>query len=190
MVSEKFKSKAKNIALKSFLFEMKKLKLYPYIVYITVIYLYSPKILNAIIPIITESSNKRIIDLETKNIFPKVLKRFETRIKNEFYHSSEKTEYQYLTCCVNSYIKFYLDNIICCHRDLRKDLDIEMIGRTIFIRAGKKIFGENFEFQEPVKPETYGDLFESLYGDVQKKLHDLLASRNFNYLASPDEIIF
>lgn len=182
MLTNKFKSKAKNIALKSFIYEMKRLRLYN-------------KVMQSTVGMLTNKSNRadkfvksmntelmrphfHSLFLRKKELFKKVLEKMDLQIEYNFKHSKNKDEYNYLVHCVNTFIQVYIEWVIGKHVGITEK-DLGLIGEKVFDRAGKKIFGKEFEIKAPQTSKINNKIDPSKPSYTKSELLDLLLSSDF-----------
>ena len=158
MVSNNFKSKAINIAFKSFI---KEIEIKGWYVWFTkgCAYLnrHKNKKINALMCTIRGAMlNKDLeafVTQDSKNAFSNVCKLFLPLIDKNFNNSNrglKDEEYEYLVHCVNTFIQTFIEHgILTFARDLAKEIRLEQLGETIFVRAAKKIFGKEFKLCKP-----------------------------------------
>lgn len=190
MLSNSFKSKARNIAIKSFFQEMKNRGWYMPIVIGSIGVLKSIKgtAENAsdIVDKFMQSLNAmkyESISLFSKKPFEDLEKCIMGQIEKNFQSFHRKDdEYEYLVNCVNTCIQLFIENGIYRWSDEGiKKVRFEEIGESIFVRAAKKIFGKDFKLEEDPNRGKNGrvDIDPSNLSDRDKKF---LNERITNYL--------
>lgn len=153
MISEKFKSKAKNIALKSFIKECEKRGWYLLLLNGSIALTANRNTdLENLANVIRKGMRKKCDFPFTlrKDLFAVILNSFSPLIERNVQHSSfpgSNEEYDYLVHCVNTLIQIFIEHGIMKTVPI-KDTSLEAIGRSIFTRAARKIFGNDFKIIE------------------------------------------
>lgn len=202
MLTNKFKAKARSIALKSFVFEMKKLGLYRAIVKGSVgaININGKRFIGTIEMFLNKKEDVFII-LPKKVLFKTLEEKFKRLIDDNYYGDSHRSEvfgeeYNYLVHCVNALIYTYIEHgvyKIRPYNDIFKTTSFERIGESVFNRAAKKIFGDDFQAKnksEKLKIETRLD--EITFGDSSNDLLNFintLRSKGLSYEEVHEEIL-
>lgn len=140
MLTNDFKSKARNIAFKSFLCEIKKNDLY---------FGTLKKIASFLISRDTKNHkfySGGFVNLNVMYVNPqnRLMSLIAPEINNCLKNFKTQREYDYLMHCVNTLIRMFLEPIL-----QKKEIPIENVGRRIFTRAAKKVFGKDTVIETP-----------------------------------------
>ena len=173
MITNNFKSKAKNMAFKSYLYEMKKrgyfweslTSIMEFIIRNTRIPGYERNDLRHR-KCNTSLYTFRSIDSTISNPIKDVLNHITQHIEKHFAENrTQKSEYDYLVHCVNTMLMLFVEPFITklehFSSDRMKMQFMENLGREIFTRAAKKTFGDDFTIQTPPQqpvPESMSEL--------------------------------
>lgn len=158
MISNKFKSKARNIAFKSFINEIERRGWYLLLVQGCVSLIsHDSESVDRMISNVREGMQRKsytsVCEIK-KDIISKVIEKTSNTIDRNFESNRRgmgSSEYEYLVHCVNTFIQIFVEHGILSTKAAEKDRNFrfEELGEKIFVRAAKKIFGEDFKLEKP-----------------------------------------
>lgn len=158
MISNNFKSKAQNIAFKSFINEIERRGWYLLLVQgCTSLILHNSETADRMIYNIREGMQKKSytsVSKIKKDIISKVIEITSNVIDRNFEGGRRgmgSNEYEYLVHCVNTFIQLFVEHGILSTgaAEKHKNFHFEELGEKIFVRAAKKIFGKGFKLEKP-----------------------------------------
>lgn len=189
MIPNNFKSKARNIAFKSFIKEIEKKGWYILLVKgcQPLVNLRESNIEEIVSAVKMGMRNKTYIptSISKKNLFNTVVDLITPAIERNYEHQSRGNEgknesYDYLVHCVNTCIQIFVEHgIFQIGDDSFRKLHLEQFGETVFVRAAKKIFGDDFKLQKPTHQDMMGDATPQNKQEeafIRKILHKCLSS--------------
>lgn len=91
-------------------------------------------------------------------------------------HANE--EYDYLMHCVNAFVSWVIEHGVAtsCLKGQKRQFNFASLGEQIFTLAGRKLFGQDFQIQEPQDPQiniNTSDAIDSLHTFVKYRLAEL-----------------